>query len=321
MTDAPLTYVYCLARAAHPPRIERVRGVADTAAPRALDAGGLWLLVASARRARYGGDALAAALRDVPWVTAAALAHDRVVGRWLGTDAVVPLRPFTLFADDARAMAWARRRRRALERHLDRVAGCVELGVRVAVTGVGRAASAAPARSSSGTAFLRDKQRAHDAARLQLARSRRGGRSRLRRARRPRAQRRRAAARRRQPVARRRVPRSRASAAAVPHAAGRADARRARRRRAHHRHRPVAAVQLRPGGGMSRRERHLRRPSRGVVLGGADASLLDLLDNLLERGVVLDGEAVIGVADVDPIYLRLTALLCAADRAPARSRR
>jgi hypothetical protein len=69
---------------------------------------------------------------------------------------------------------------------------------------------------------------------------------------------------------------------------------------------------------MSRRGRHLRRPARAVVLGGADASLLDLLDNLLERGVVLEGDAVIGVADVDLLYVRLTALLCAADRVPAR---
>jgi hypothetical protein len=69
---------------------------------------------------------------------------------------------------------------------------------------------------------------------------------------------------------------------------------------------------------MTRRVRHQRRPARAVVLGGADASLLDLLDNLLERGVVLEGDAVIGVADVDLIYLRLTALLCAADRVPAK---
>ncbi len=45
-----------------------------------------------------------------------------------------------------------------------------------------------------------------------------------------------------------------------------------------------------------------------------DASLLDLVDNLLARGAVLNAEAVLSVAGVDLVYLRLTALLCAADR-------
>lgn len=45
-----------------------------------------------------------------------------------------------------------------------------------------------------------------------------------------------------------------------------------------------------------------------------DHSLLDLVDNLLNRGVVLSGEVVLGLADVDLVYLRLSLLLCAADR-------
>lgn len=45
-----------------------------------------------------------------------------------------------------------------------------------------------------------------------------------------------------------------------------------------------------------------------------ETSLLDLVDNLLDRGVLTRGEAVIGLAGVDLIYLRLSALLCAADR-------
>ncbi|HEU5193754.1 MAG TPA: gas vesicle protein [Methylomirabilota bacterium] len=50
------------------------------------------------------------------------------------------------------------------------------------------------------------------------------------------------------------------------------------------------------------------------ILADADDSLLDLVDNLLSRGVVLSGEVMLGLAGVDLIYLRLTALLCAADR-------
>jgi hypothetical protein len=46
----------------------------------------------------------------------------------------------------------------------------------------------------------------------------------------------------------------------------------------------------------------------------ADESLLDVIDNLLNRGVVLHGELVLGLADVDLVYARLSLLLCAADR-------
>lgn len=53
---------------------------------------------------------------------------------------------------------------------------------------------------------------------------------------------------------------------------------------------------------------------RHGLLDEADASLLDLIDHVLTRGVVLQGEVVLGLADVDLVYLRLAALLCAADR-------
>jgi hypothetical protein len=45
-----------------------------------------------------------------------------------------------------------------------------------------------------------------------------------------------------------------------------------------------------------------------------DRSILDLVDNLLNQGVVINGEIILGVAGVDLIYLRLSALLAAADR-------
>lgn len=46
----------------------------------------------------------------------------------------------------------------------------------------------------------------------------------------------------------------------------------------------------------------------------AGGSLLDVVDSLLEKGVALDGELVLGLADVDLIYVRLGALVAAADR-------
>jgi hypothetical protein len=57
-------------------------------------------------------------------------------------------------------------------------------------------------------------------------------------------------------------------------------------------------------------------PSRTVarIIDESDASLLDVVDNLLNRGVVLNAEVILSLANVDLVYLRLSALLCAADR-------
>jgi hypothetical protein len=50
------------------------------------------------------------------------------------------------------------------------------------------------------------------------------------------------------------------------------------------------------------------------IIDDSDSSLLDVLDNLLNRGVVLNAELVLALANVDLVYVRLSALLCAADR-------
>jgi hypothetical protein len=47
---------------------------------------------------------------------------------------------------------------------------------------------------------------------------------------------------------------------------------------------------------------------------GPDASVLDLLDRLLDTGVLVNGDLTLGLAGVDLIYVRLSALLCASDR-------
>ena len=56
------------------------------------------------------------------------------------------------------------------------------------------------------------------------------------------------------------------------------------------------------------------KPPAGALLREADASLLDLIDHVLNKGVVLHGDVVLGIADVDLVYVRLSLLLCAADR-------
>ena len=60
-----------------------------------------------------------------------------------------------------------------------------------------------------------------------------------------------------------------------------------------------------------------RRPASAVarrVLGTDDATLLDVVDNALTKGVVLSGDLTLALAHVDLVYARFSLLLCAADR-------
>ena len=52
----------------------------------------------------------------------------------------------------------------------------------------------------------------------------------------------------------------------------------------------------------------------GRIIDQSETSLVDVIDNLLTRGVVLNADLILALADVDLVYLRLSALLCAADR-------
>jgi Gas vesicle protein len=56
------------------------------------------------------------------------------------------------------------------------------------------------------------------------------------------------------------------------------------------------------------------RTASEEILLDQDASLLDIVDNVLNKGVVLSGDVTIALAQVDLIYARLSLLLCAADR-------
>jgi hypothetical protein len=51
-----------------------------------------------------------------------------------------------------------------------------------------------------------------------------------------------------------------------------------------------------------------------------ESTVLDLIDNLLNKGVVLNADVILALANVDLVYLRLSALLCAADRVMPRLR-
>ena len=52
----------------------------------------------------------------------------------------------------------------------------------------------------------------------------------------------------------------------------------------------------------------------GRIIDEDESSLLDLIDNLLSKGVMLNADLILALANVDLVYIRLSALLCAADR-------
>jgi gas vesicle structural protein len=65
---------------------------------------------------------------------------------------------------------------------------------------------------------------------------------------------------------------------------------------------------------MSPRKPPRRRTEAEEILGTDDASLLDVVDNALNKGVVLSGDLTLALAQVDLVYVRLSLLLAAADR-------
>ncbi len=74
-----------------------------------------------------------------------------------------------------------------------------------------------------------------------------------------------------------------------------------------------------------RRHGHRRNATPADVpsvlgLDQVDVSLLDVIDHVLNQGIVISGELTLGVADVDLIYVRLLALICSADRAAGAPR-
>jgi Gas vesicle protein len=62
-------------------------------------------------------------------------------------------------------------------------------------------------------------------------------------------------------------------------------------------------------------------PTVARILDEQERTLLDVVDSLLNRGVVVNGEVLLSLAGVDLIYLQLSVLLVAADRLFTTSRK
>jgi hypothetical protein len=102
---------------------------------------------------RYGERAITRQLSNLEWVSRAAVSHEAVVESCLRARALVPMKLFTIFTSDERAVEHVRRQWRRIGALARRVADHQEWGVRVTLSGVAppeRPASASPDRRRPG---------------------------------------------------------------------------------------------------------------------------------------------------------------------------
>lgn len=165
--DATATYLYCIVHSDDAPVTAKApRGLPGaTRLTLAPVASSFWVVTAGVPLKSYGSVLLEASLRDVQWVTDRAVAHESVVeffARQSGAT-VIPMKLFTMFSSEKRAISETRSRLRDIESVVTRIAGCEEWGVRITYQ-----PSAEPAalgrqpKPPSGTAFLKAKKAARD---------------------------------------------------------------------------------------------------------------------------------------------------------------
>jgi hypothetical protein len=131
--------------------------------------GGLTAIVATLPDDEYSVDAVNQKLRDIDWVSKAAIGHEQLLERLMPTaGALLPMKLLTLFSSDDRMAKDLAKQRKLLARAAAHVAGCEEYGLRIF------ALDAAPeplgdGAVSSGTAFLERKKLVRDQARERAA--------------------------------------------------------------------------------------------------------------------------------------------------------
>jgi hypothetical protein len=144
---------------------------------RALEIGrGLHAIVADVPLSRYDEAALNRKLSDLDWVSRAAVAHEAVIEHFIDSEALLPMKLFTIFSSDERALEHLRGDRSRIDGIVKRVARHQEWGVRVFVSRtrkgprahVRRGRRMGDAGGSAGSAYLTQKKVQRDVA-IELA--------------------------------------------------------------------------------------------------------------------------------------------------------
>ncbi len=174
-----LTYVFCVVASGRQPSVRpRLKGPVGLGPVRLLpiDARSdheakerpaivLWLAVADAPLAHYGAEAINRRLGDLDWVATAAVAHERVVESFRAAEGILPLKLFTIFETDRRALDDVRRRRSSIDGLFGRVIGHDEWGIRVMRDRLVRSARPASnhVEAGGGAGYLAAKKAQRDA--------------------------------------------------------------------------------------------------------------------------------------------------------------
>jgi hypothetical protein len=170
------TYVYCVVAADRRPRLTRVPGGLPGAGPvRLLDVDkGLFMAVADLPLDRYSESAINSGLASLDWVSRIAVAHEAVVESFIASTAVLPMKLFTIFTADARALEHVQAQRERITGFVKRVANQQEWGVRVVLdrTLAAAAPKKKPSRGGTGVSYLARKKAQRDSARELASRAR-----------------------------------------------------------------------------------------------------------------------------------------------------
>jgi len=127
---------------------------------------GLFIAVADLSLDRYSGSAINKGLGDLDWVSRIAIAHEKVVESFIASTAVLPMKLFTIFTTDDRALDHVRAQRTRIASLVKRVANHQEWGIRVVLDRTRVAAISTKkvaARPNSGSSYLRQKKAQRDA--------------------------------------------------------------------------------------------------------------------------------------------------------------
>jgi Gas vesicle synthesis protein GvpL/GvpF len=173
VTAGAATYVYCLVSSPGPLQTTNTKripaGPPGTGKVRALEVRkGRYLIVSDAPLDQFGEAPLATRLSDLDWVSRAAVAHEAVTESFMTAsppaDAVVPMKLFTLFTSDARALEQIRAGWKRLESVIRRLSRHEEWGVRLVFDDTRAPQENVTLAASSGLGYLMAKRQHHAAA-------------------------------------------------------------------------------------------------------------------------------------------------------------
>jgi len=155
------SYVFCLVECPRQPSLPKTpRSLPLAGPPRLLLLDrDIWLVAADAPLREYSKTAIERCLRDLDCVSTRALAHEAMVTFFFNRWPVIPLKLFTLFTTDDRAMMHLRRRVTQIRRVFDVVRDHEEWGVRLTINPDEVPAAPLTRVSASGRDYLEAKKR------------------------------------------------------------------------------------------------------------------------------------------------------------------